>query len=211
MRFGGLVAGIAVLLIAACGNFATEAPSGAPTSLSPTVSSSAAPPSSPSVTESPSEAGPSASTSTGPPIIEPSAGVPQKLVLSDAFKAEGWDEGSFKPAGRSGDVNGFVSTVECSQGQDYPLEFRLGAQPGELRFTVVQELRSESAANTVEVAVEADGRVVETKNIGFKDSAAFVVDVTGVASLRILVARAEDRNRCQGPSTALIYGTELSG
>lgn len=214
MQSWGPVAGIAVLLVAACGSPAIEVSSGPPTSQSPSTSPSATEPDPvpSSATPSPSDADPVATSSPEPPIIEPSAGVPQKLVLADAFNSEGWEEGSFKPAGKPAEVDGFVTMVTCYQDIDRALEFRLGAQPGQLKFTVVQELRSESAANTLAVAVEADGRVKQTRNIDFKGSADFDVDVTGVASLRILVSRVKDRNDdCKGASTALIYGTELSG
>lgn len=204
-------AGLLVLAVVGCG----AGESSAPVTISETRIVTQTPSASDSPTESiqadpepiPSES----STSTDSPIVIPSEGTSRPLALADAFSASAWEEGAYQRAGEPGEMRGFSRRVYCHSDRDNdPLEFRFGSQPGKLRFDIAQELRSVSSSNRLQFSIQSDGRVVETKTIGFKERATLIADVTGVASLEVLVVPVE-QDECEDSSMALITAMELTG
>lgn len=154
--------------------------------------------------ESPTTVASSAKTTpaeSSPSVITSVAN--KSLGLSNAFKSSGWTEGSYQPATTGTQQQAIATPVSCFSGSSSnQLEFRFASVPGTLKIQVAQDLNSDSSDAQLEWSLFADGRQVDTKLIGFKESQVLSADLSGVAAIKIQVKHKEQN--CTGSATALI-------
>ncbi len=139
-------------------------------------------------------------SSSGPPVI---SGTNRTLTLSDAFNPGRWKEGNQLPAGQKQSIQAMSRELECyADEDDSPLELRFGQATGTLKVSVAQDTASQSSEGKVEFSVKADGRMVGTKTVGFKESAELAVPLAGVAAVKIEAKQVGEE--CAGQVTGLI-------
>lgn len=196
-----LVAVAALLVGCAGGSGEAAVPSVAPVTITVTQE---VPPSSPATTPS-AAAGTTASAQ--PRVVSVDPGVERTLTLADAFDAGDWKEGSFQAVGHTQASQALAQVTGCYGSHD-PLEFRFAQNQGTLRFTVAQSMDSESSGAVLEWALIVDGRQIQTKSIGFKDSAELTTSLAGVAVVQLDL---EKTGSCAGTATGLVLEAVIQG
>lgn len=139
-------------------------------------------------------------TSDGPPVISGGTSGTRTLTLADVFKHDGWEEGSYQPAG-SKQARQAMGVALNSCGTPYSLEVRLAQITGTAKITVAQAIDSVSSVEKIEFKLLADGRLVDAKTIAFNQTQSLSADLTGVSTLVLEVKWAEGE-QCR--ATALV-------
>lgn len=132
------------------------------------------------------------------------------LTLADVFYPGTWKEGLFLPAGQKESLQAMSRSLNCAYDEDQnPLELRFGQATGKLKVAVAQDTASPSSDGSVEFSVRADGRMVGTKRVSFKERAELEVPLAGVAAVKVEAKRVDEP--CRGDVTALITKLALEG
>lgn len=153
---------------------------------------------------------PGIQTSSGPRnpalvAVQPGTTVP--LDLGSAFHADNWQAGQYQPAAAPARVPAYAVTVACEQ-PPAVLEYRLAPGSGVIKFSVAQDLLSDSSDNTLAVQLVADGRVVTEKTLTFKQTAELSAPTAGVTVVKLTAAT---RGTCRTSSVALVTQAVLQG
>ncbi len=188
----------------------TEAPTdSASPDPSATLSDSASPDPSATPTDSAGpDATPQPSGAPGTPgLISVDAGQQTQLTMANAFRSDGWTEGSYQTPGATAPVQALGAVVNCNQGTA-ELEYRFSTSRGQAKVTVAQDALSDSSDNTLEFLLVADGKQVASKTVTFKQTAELAASVNGVTALKVV---ARTKGACTNSSTALITKAFIQG
>jgi hypothetical protein len=169
---------------------ATATPSDAATG-TPTDSPSAT---EPTTTESLDATADSSPEPTGPPVIR-NLTAPKVLTLADIFEHEGWEEGVYQiPRSTTGQQAIGSERAGCDQ---RTMEVRLAEATGRAEVTVAQALDSQRSDVILQIKLEANGRLVDTKTVRFNQSTTLSTPLAGVSALTLKVEKASSSTYCQ--------------
>ncbi|PIE28231.1 MAG: hypothetical protein CSA58_00160 [Micrococcales bacterium] len=118
-------------------------------------------------------------------VITIEDGTTRELLRADAFDPGDWEEGSHQIAGKSEQIQAMAATLGCSGGNMEQIEFRFAETTGTLKVDVAQDMRSESSSGLIEFSLVVDGRQVQTKSIGFKETEQLTTDLANVTVVQI--------------------------
>ncbi|WP_052462141.1 hypothetical protein [Nigerium massiliense] len=171
-------------------------------SASPDASASA----SPDASASPEPSASPSAGAQGPTLLEVTPGQQTPLTVANAFRTDGWAEDQFQaPGGQPATAMG--AFITC--GQPAPeLEYRLANGRGTVRMSVAQDIMSDSADNTIEFVLLADGKQVANRPVTFKQKADLTASLNGVTVLKV---QARPRGKCTDATTAIITKAFVQG
>ncbi len=191
---------LVVLVVSACGGANSDGdssvaagnqPSGTasddPTGVTPTEptqTSSGSDTNTPTTMEPGSDGAAAGATPTSA-VITIEDGTTRELLRADAFDPGDWEEGSHQIAGKSEQIQAMAATLGCSGGNMEQIEFRFAETTGTLKVDVAQDMRSESSSGLIEFSLVVDGRQVQTKSIGFKETEQLTTDLANVTVVQI--------------------------
>ena len=201
---------LGALPLAGCGSAAADGATSART-VAITVTQTVTP------TDSQTSADPSGDAPAAPSEVDVSPSAPPTLTAGqrlglDAFfePAYVWEESRYDVADR-GQVQGVSALVTSCSTPRQSLEMRLENKFKQLKFSVGQSNDSASSKYNLVVAVVANGKQVDVRNIPFNAVQDFSLPVDGVNALEVSFARNLPTGGCDSDTIrAVVFDGSLS-